>query len=251
MNSYKKRMHLKKGEKNMEVKQWDNSYNEKQNFVWYPENEMVRFLSKYVIKKVDVEKFDRKLFKEKTRLVGLDFGCGIGRGVFLMDDFGIKSFGVDISEVALGKARELAQLHGRYELNDNFYNISNVSIDSVFLENSIDVVVSHGVFDSMTFASAVEVLKGLHKLMSKGGYFYLDLISGDDSNHIENFCGEEIVKDEHEKGTVQSYFNVNKINNLIKDTSFEIRELKHVKSLSILDNKFNSRYYVVLKKQDF
>lgn len=102
--------------------EWDSSYKRGENFIWYPENDMVRFISKYFVKRTGIEvlKYSEN-YRSSDQLTGLDFGCGIGRGVFLMDEFNINAYGIDISESALELAKSLAVHKGKSSLLDRFY----------------------------------------------------------------------------------------------------------------------------------
>lgn len=111
-----------------------------------------------------------------------------------------------------------------------------------------DMVVSHGVFDSMPFDIAKLNVNRLSKAIKPDGYFYLDLIS-DDNTHPEGYEGEEVVKTTHEKNTIQSYFTMNKLNALIADSQFVLEEVIKKRSIDMLNDQYHSRLYVVLKKE--
>jgi len=76
--------------------------------------------------------------------------------------------------------------------------------------------------------------------------FYLDLISGDDGCHFKEYCGEEIVMEEFEKGTVQSYYNLEKINKLTKDL-FQIKDAILVQKQSVISQGRNARYHLIIE----
>lgn len=78
-----------------------------------------------------------------------------------------------------------------------------------------DFVVSHGVLDNMPFEIARKAVEETHRVIKKDGLFYFDVVSGCDYKHLREYAGKEIVKTQHENGTVQSYFNLSKINLLI------------------------------------
>lgn len=109
-------------------------------------------------------------------------------------------------------------------------------------------VVSHGVLDSMTFESAKIAVQEVERVLVKDGLFYCDLISGDHSSKYREYCGEEIVTTEHEKGTVQSYFNFSKIEKLFLNF-FEILECIHIKHENCLAPGYQSRYHIVLRRK--
>ncbi len=61
------------------------------------------------------------------------------------------------------------------------------------------------------------------------------------------FAGEEIVSIEHEKDTVQSYFNFAKIQRLI-DGRLELLECQLVRKFDVLKGVFIGRYHLVQRK---
>jgi hypothetical protein len=79
------------------------------------------------------------------------------------------------------------------------------------------------------------------------GMMYLDLIPGDYSTHDSSFDGEEIVQADHEEGTIQSYFSVKKIEQMIGD-GFAIVELDLIQRVAVKAGGHHSRFHVVVKK---
>ena len=78
---------------------------------------------------------------------------------------------------------------------------------------------------------------------SDDAIFYCDLVCSPDRKNIE----EEIVNTNHELGTVQSYFNDNKIDKLFND-KFEVIEKTIIDRHNLTNNTIHSRYHLVLKK---
>lgn len=228
----------------IKINEWNKSYKNGDNFIFYPHEEIIRFVSKYFRKRIDID-----IYSDMTKkLKGLDFGCGIGRHVFFMDDFKINSYGVDISNVAINKAHEWASFLGKNYLVDNIIKVTGNGV-LPFSNNYFDLVVSHGVFDSMTFPLAKQNLKEIEKVIKNNGLVYVDLISGDDNIHPLGFSGEEIINTIHEKDTVQSFYNYSKIQELITDTSFIIEDLYLIRREKIVKYKdVNSRYHLILRK---
>lgn len=74
--------------------EWEESYKRHENFIFYPHDEVVKFLNRFVRKRIDIDEFIDIL---PMPLKGLDFGCGIGRQTILMEEFGIEAYGIDIS----------------------------------------------------------------------------------------------------------------------------------------------------------
>jgi 2-polyprenyl-3-methyl-5-hydroxy-6-metoxy-1,4-benzoquinol methylase len=92
---------------NVNKNKWDESYDRNENHTLYPKEEVVKFLNRFVRKKLGDNKFIDILMTDREKLRGLDCGCGIGRMTMLLNEFNIDSYGVDISKVAIQKAKEL------------------------------------------------------------------------------------------------------------------------------------------------
>lgn len=229
----------------MDVKlgKWEESYSRQENFMFYPKEEYVKFLNRFIRKRIGINKFVDVLdFSNGVK--ALDFGCGIGRLTCLMKEFGIEAYGVDISNIAIKQAIELSEYLGFEDMKSKFHIIDGISIP--FTENYFDITISEGVFDSMSFELAKQNMKEINRVTAK--LAFISLISGDDSQHYREYRGEDIVKSEHEKGTIQSFFNAEKIRELIKDTNFKMKWCRLISEESIIDRYKYGRYYIVLEK---
>jgi ubiquinone/menaquinone biosynthesis C-methylase UbiE len=221
--------------------EWNNSYEHGDNFVFYPHEEIIRFISKYIKKRTGISKFDTKIDGKKC----LDLGCGIGRHIIYLDEMEFEPYGVDISEYAVDYAKKWFMHEGKNHLKSR---LTVGSIDKLPYENeSFDFVISHGVLDSMEFNTAESGVKEVYRVLKNNGYFYFDVVSGNDYNHYREFAGEEIVETEHEKNTIQSYFNFEKVKRLIGD-SFKIVECVLIQRESVITTVKNSRYHIIARK---
>ena len=224
--------------------EWNVSYENRDNFVFYPHEEVIRFVSKYIRKRIGLNEF-RDATPENASGRMLDLGCGIGRHVIYGHEMGLESYGVDLSDTAIQFAVEWAQQKG---LPDPESRIRQGDIRQLpWGDGYFRYAVSHGVLDSMPFDIARAACIELARAMSVGGLFYCDVISGDDSRHAREFSGEEIVATAHEQGTVQLYFNLAKILSMI-DGVFEIEECNLVRRENVLRGGYTSRYHMVLRK---
>lgn len=221
---------------------WNQSYLQGDNYVFYPHEEVVRFVSRYIRKRTGLDTFeDRQAYSETPR--GLDLGCGIGRHVRFMDDMGIEAYGIDLSQVAIDEARRICEQEGRSRLRDSF-QIGSIT-DMPYPDDHFDFIVSHGVLDSLPFELAREAMAEAGRTLRADGYFYLDLISGDDPQHYPEFCGEEVVTGPFENDTIQSYFNFSRIEKLIEG-EFRLLECNLIQHRSVISNAWHSRYHLVL-----
>ena len=72
--------------------------------------------------------------------------------------------------------------------------------------------------------------------------------SDDDNLHDKNFVGEEIIKTKHEEGTVQLYYNEEKIK-YMTDSIFKIEECRLIRYTDLLSKEYKSRFQLVFKKK--
>jgi len=147
---------------------WEASYRKKENFIYYPKEEVVKFLNRFVRKRTGVDSFKDII---GTNLKGLDLGCGIGRQTILLEEFNIEAYGLDISETAISQARKLAQHFGytpvfqvlqqdHIPFNDNFFNVA----------------ICDSVLDSMPFHTAQEYMRELDRTVTD--FLYVSLFAG-------------------------------------------------------------------------
>ena len=224
--------------------EWNKSYENRDNFVFYPHEEVIRFVSKFIRKRVGLAEFcDAGVESSQGRV--LDLGCGIGRHVIYCHDMELEAYGVDLSDAAVRVAREWGSQKGLPEPEQRIRqgDIRHLPWNDGFFRYAV----SHGVLDSMPFEIARAACIELARVMPIDGLFYCDLISGDDSKHAREFSGEEIVTTAHEEGTIQLYFNLEKIRSMI-DGTFEIVECTLIRRENVLSGWFASRYHLILRR---
>lgn len=229
--------------KELKQEEWNRSYENRGNFIFYPHEAIIRFVSKYIKKRVGLDEFvDQNQYKETPKV--LDFGCGIGRHVKLLDEFKLDGYGFDLSEVAIKFAQQnfidqkLDHLVDKIRVAD----ITNLP----FNNDSFDFMLSHGVLDSMPFEIAKKGMSELNRCMKKNGKMYFDVISTSDSSFEENV--EKTVKGDYEKGTIQTYFDESRIQDLIEGL-FVVEETNHIKQENTSNNWQHARYHIVVRKK--
>jgi SAM-dependent methyltransferase len=231
------------GAESLKKEAWDRSYGKGDNYLFYPHEEVIRFMSRHVRKRTGLRSFvDRHTLGRVPRV--LDLGCGIGRHVRFADDLGLEAHGIDLSEVAIVEAKRICAAEDRAQLAGRFHLGSITAMP--YEPGSIDFIVSHGVLDSLPFALAREAIAECRRVMNPKGAFYFDVISGDDSAHHPEFAGEEIVTTAHEQDTVQSYFNFARLEELLAG-HFALEECRLIRNESVISPGFHSRYHVVAK----
>lgn len=225
-------------------KEWNDSYERRENFVFYPHEEVIRFFSKYIRKRIGIDDF-RDIVPFTTPPKILDLGCGIGRHIVYANSMGADAYGIDLSESAVKTAWAWAQKEGLVQYREKIKQGDITQLP--YPQNFFNYVLSHGVLDSMSFETAKEAVREVARVLKLEGLFYCDVVSGDDSSHFREYDKEEMVQTEHEQGTIQSYFNFAKIRSMI-DALFEIVECQLVKRESVLSTQSTARYHLVLRK---
>lgn len=225
---------------------WEESYRRGDNFVFYPHEEVIRFVSKFIRKKVglyDYIDLVKGLNQGRGRV--LDLGCGIGRHVKFCSEIGLDAYGIDLSEAAVTVARNWLISRG---FTDAEARVFQGDVRCLPWEDGyFAFAVSHGVLDSMPWEISRAACVELARTMRLGGLFYCDLVSGDDSLHAREYSGAEVVRTKHEENTVQLYFNMQLIHDLIRDC-FSIKECKLIRSEDVVSGGYHSRYHLVLTR---
>lgn len=224
---------------------WETSYRNLDNFVFYPHEEIIRFVSRYIRKRIGLREF-RDVIPHMHSPRVLDLGCGIGRHVIYFHEMGFDCHGIDLSATAVEFARQWGTERGITDVESRIVQGDVRSLP--WPDASFDVIVSHGVLDSMPFEVAKTACQEAARILRENGLLYCDVVSGDDSTHAREFAGEEIVATPHEQGTIQSYFNFEKILELI-ERSFDIIECKLIRQENVLSGHFISRYHLSLKRK--
>jgi ubiquinone/menaquinone biosynthesis C-methylase UbiE len=226
---------------NLKKEEWDESYNRQENFIFFPKEEVVKFLNRFVRKKMGINSF-RDQLKLSENAKALDLGCGIGRLTILLKEFGFDAYGVDISEVAIEQAKALSKTFG-YNLDANFVRVEKIALP--FEDNFFDIAICDSVLDSMEFSFAKNYLNELNRTVKN--LLYLNLIASDSSD--SSGAEDLLVESQHEQGTIQSFYDENRIRTLINETNFEIIQLNKNSVENLLNNSYSVRFNVVLQKK--
>ena len=218
------------------VDNWNLSYKKLDNFLLYPSEEVIRFFSNHI--------------KRRTSLVNtnnvkkvLDLGCGSGRHLNYLLENGYYSIGLDISDISLKQAAKFLNIKKHKK---NRYKLINSSSSLIPLKNNtLDYLIADGVIDSMITSDILKTNDEIFRVMKNGGLIYISLISNKikrKGRFLNKF--DQLITESHENKTVQSYFNISRINKLYK--KFKIIELYVVDKIA--KNKLvNSRYSLILK----
>lgn len=223
---------------------WDNSYEGGGNICFYPHEEVVRFVNRYIRKRDGINDFHNVMDlteSEWDSFKSLDLGCGIGRHMKFLDEFGLNPYGIDLSNTAISIGKSWFQDMGREDLADKMI-IGSVT-DLPYDDESFWMCVSCGVLDSMRREIAQKGIEEALRVIKKNGLMYLNLIMG-----AQDKNGDEIVDFGYERGTVQSYFTCDSIKeflgNKVEIIRFEIIIQKDDKQ-----NVLGKRAHLVIRKR--
>ena len=233
-----KRKTMKKDKKDA----WDKSYINKDNYMFYPNEDVIRFISKYITKRTGLKEFNSK-YDSLDKIKVLDFGCGIGRHVRTLNEFNIDGYGFDLSSEAINTAKQNFQELGLLSLVEKVIVADIVKLP--YEDKYFNFMLSHGVLDSMPYSIAKDGLLELSRCLKDNGRIYFDLISEIGYDCSGSF--EKTIQENHEHNTIQTYFNEDRINDLIKDI-FVIEEIILKSSLNVVNKTTVARYHVVVKK---
>jgi ubiquinone/menaquinone biosynthesis C-methylase UbiE len=222
---------------------WEESYKRKENHIFYPKEECVKFLNRFIRRKIGPDDFIDVYKPSSHSIKALDYGCGIGCNSILMEEFGIDVYALDISVNAVDTARKLVKFAGF----DDLANRINVTEGEIlnFKDREFDFVLCDSVLDSMQFKLAKAIFNEFCRVAKK--YIFISLISGNDSNHHREYSGDEIVQTIHEEGTVQSYYNYSRIEELIYETNFSLKWGCLISEESIVQKYVASRYWLLFE----
>ncbi len=227
------------------IKNWNESYDRGENNILYPQPEVVKFLNRFIKKKLNYSgKFIDILNKDSNekKIFALDFGCGVARHTILMEEFGIESYGLDISDSAIKKAQENCKSLGLEKLASRLNVIKDHKI--LFEDNFFDFSIAESCLDSMTFENAKIYFKEISRVTKK--YIHLTLISSE-TIQIKDFAEDITVESNHEKGTIQSYYNLEKINFLLSEVNCKIVFNRKISEISQINNFVHARFHLVIE----
>lgn len=175
-----------------------------------PAEEIVRFVSRHLRRRVEVDRIVDVLPGSAGCAV-LDLGCGMGRNMVYGESMGLAMHGIELSAVAVEKARRLLRHEGHPQACERV--VQGDVRELPWSDGHFHHAISDSALDSMPFAIACEGVAQLARVMRPGGLFYFNVIG---PAQAEAQSGEEIVTTQHERDTVQSYFDAAKIARMVQ-----------------------------------
>jgi ubiquinone/menaquinone biosynthesis C-methylase UbiE len=198
--------------------EWEDSYGRRENFVFSPSDELVRFVARNLRRRVGLDEvIDVRPGAAGSRV--LDVGCGVGRDLVFGTQMGLEMWGFDLSSRAVDIARQWMSRTTGQPAEDRVIacDICKLPWPDLFFDHAM----SDSVIDSMTAEIAAAGIAEVARVLKRGGLFYCNLISGEGAAEVAGFAGEVVVAGDHERGTVQSYFNEAKARALL-EPHFEV-----------------------------
>jgi 2-polyprenyl-3-methyl-5-hydroxy-6-metoxy-1,4-benzoquinol methylase len=220
---------------------------------WYPNEFIVRFLSKYVKRRTGLDSYH--VHRPDIRRV-LDLGCGTGRHIVMLARQGFETLGIDISEKGVSFARQWVAKEG-LKADLRVGTTTQLPWD----DRSIDAIVCHGVLDHMTYEDAQKTVREVLRVLKPNGLFYVSLISTRESAFGR---GKEVapftftVPEGAETGAIQRFFEKDHLFDLL-GKEFEIMDIVNDEWQAIYGRGFSSaaetvesprlaRFHVAAKK---
>ena len=221
---------------------WDESYRRHENALFYPSEEIVRFVNRHIRRRIGPNDYSRP-FNARPRF--LDVGSGAGRHVFFLWENGFFPIGVELSSAACEQAKEFLSFKG---VDVSEYEVINASATSLPIEDeSIDYAISAATLDSMSTSDAFETVSEVFRVLKYSALFYVDLISNEFlRNGTFLNSSDQVVDEPHERGTIQSYYNAAKIEELF--SAFNIRSIMKVVHQESDGTPQSARWHVVVEK---
>ena len=140
---------------NFYTSEWQKSYSRRENNCFVASDETVKFISRYVVKRIGINEF-KKITNIKGKIRVLDACCGIGRNIIFGENMGLGMHGFDLSSIAIKNAKKLYQSsfsEGNYQTLDQKYKVS--SVNSIpWSDSFFDFVICESALDSMEYEVA-------------------------------------------------------------------------------------------------
>ncbi len=216
--------------------QWNESYANGENSVFYPHNELVKFLNRFIKKQISLGQF-MPIYTNSTNqtLRALDFGCGNGRQTLLLSEFGIQAYGIDISQTAINQAESLAKY---LKLSANFQVLNNIRLP--FEKEFFDFSVSCGVFNCMPIEMAIHSLNELARVTKK--YCFLTLLGKSNTTISYTTKDKSVFKPIFFSSTQDN------IKQILQQTPFTLKWGEKSIHTNLIDHHESTYFALVLEK---
>jgi len=179
----------------------------------------------------------------------LDLGCGIGRHSILFSQEGFTTYGLDLSENAINRAKQWS--------NDCGLNIDFIVDDMINLpynDEMMDAIFAYYVISHTDTKGVIKILKQINRVLKSQGEVYLTLGSKDSWGFKENWpIVDENTKIRIEDGPDNNvphfYADPQLIYELFSD--FDILDVRQIEKIEQVNDqiKKHHHYHVLAKKR--
>jgi SAM-dependent methyltransferase len=189
---------------------WNEVYGKRLGGMWYPDEGLVRFVARYLSRRIGVDSYEKKRSTQRI----LDAGCGHGRHIVFLAEQHFNVYGIDQSTHALGMASSWLAKRG-LKASLNVGDVTRLP----FRDGTFDVVISYGVMDHLKPDQASDAIEEIRRILTDGGYLYVTLRSAEDCEYGR---GKRVARNTftlqtgYEKGLVQHFYNWEEASELLR-----------------------------------
>ena len=200
---------------------WDSVYRDRQMTMWEPHDIIVQFVARFLKTRRGYDKYEMR--RDARRI--LDLGCGNGAQSVYLARMGYDVHGIDVSEEAIGIAREYVSQEG-LDVVFAAERCDELSFDPDFF----DAAICHGVLDHVPMDTAVRSCEEIHRVLRPGGLLFVSLASTRSSLYGKGpSAGRNtfVLEDGPEEGQIQHYFEEEEIRLLFPEAQFRLLDVLH------------------------
>ena len=192
----------------------------------------------------------------------IDIGCGQGEFCKLISTFGIKTFGVDLSnkQIEIAKAKGVDALCTDIKNIDNKYDCATAVFDVInyiskayindFLSSSYEVLNNGGyfIFDINSFYGFSEVAQGTLNIDVDDKFIAIDANFDDHTLFTDITLFTKSAKNyKKDFGTIEQFYYTNdELTKVLTEVGFIIQEIKH---FNLHSDEQHDKYIFVCKKE--
>lgn len=100
----------------------------------------------------------------------------------------------------------------------------------------------------MTWADATSTVQELERVVADGGLVYADFISQNDYSYRSSEVSEITVETEHERGTVQNFFDEVMVRQLFSE-KWDIVSLERKSATDVISGLMRERFHIVARRE--
>lgn len=130
----------------------------------------------------------------------LDLCCGAGTNTIYLAEKGFRVTGIDISQRAIQYAKEKTK-----QVNAKINFIIGSFVNLSFVDESFDFVFDMGCFHHVETVDRLKFIKGVHRVLKKGGDYMLTCFSYKNGSAWNHFTEKQLVT------LFSGYFNINEV----------------------------------------